>query len=153
MLKWLAGRIFHRNNNPSDLRHNIDQYYIYILDIIDSKLYRPKKTNKYPPLKNILIINFQNKATEYIKLSKILNPKKAGARVNLTPPYDLSKSVFSRDRVKTCFFVNFNIIISHIFSETLSSRSRFSPSILIIFIDFSEFLAFSCCKETNEVSI
>ena len=44
-----------------------------MLDIIDSKLYRPKTSNKKPPSKNIRIINFQKEATEYIKLCKILN--------------------------------------------------------------------------------
>ena len=44
-----------------------------MLDIIDFKLYRPTTLNKKPPLKNICIINFQNKVTEYIKLSEILN--------------------------------------------------------------------------------
>ena len=39
----------------------------------DSKLYRPKTSKKKPPPKNICIINFQNKAVEYIKFSKILN--------------------------------------------------------------------------------
>ena len=41
MHKQLAARILYRNNNPSDLQQNFDQYYIYMLDIIDSKLYRP----------------------------------------------------------------------------------------------------------------
>ena len=43
-----------------------------MFDIIDSELYRPKKPNKIPPPKNICIINFQNKAVEYAKLSEIL---------------------------------------------------------------------------------
>ena len=73
--KQLATRILYRNNNPSDLKQNLDQYYIYMLDIIDSKLYRPKTSNKKPPPKSICIINFQIKATEYIKLSKILNKR------------------------------------------------------------------------------
>ena len=60
----LAGEILYRNNNPSDLK----QYSILdLLDIIDSKLYRPKTSNKKPPPKTVCIINFQNKAIEYIK--------------------------------------------------------------------------------------
>ena len=43
-----------------------------MLDIIDSKLYRPKTSNKNLPPKNICIINFQNKAIEYIKPLKYL---------------------------------------------------------------------------------
>ena len=72
MLKQLSARILYRNNNPYNLQQNIDQYYIYMFDIIDSKLYRSKTSKKTPPPINICIINFQNKATEYIKLSKIL---------------------------------------------------------------------------------
>ena len=51
-----------------------------MLDIIDSKLYRPKASNKKSPSKNICITNFKNKAIEYtmelswyIKLSKTRN--------------------------------------------------------------------------------
>ena len=62
MLKQLAARILSRDNNPSDLKQNLDQYYIYMLDIIDFKLYRTKASNKEPPSKNICIINYQNKA-------------------------------------------------------------------------------------------
>ena len=52
-----------------------------MLDIIDSKLYGPKTSNKKTPLKNICIINFQNKAIEYIKLSKILTKSAAIAQL------------------------------------------------------------------------
>ena len=48
-----------------------------------------------------------------------------------------SKNVPSSERVKTCFFVTFNIIIIHIFPENLieipqgvQKISRFSPSII-----------------------
>ena len=44
-----------------------------MLNITDSKLYRLSTSNKKPPTKNICIINFQNKAIEFIKLSKIFN--------------------------------------------------------------------------------
>ena len=37
--------------------------------------------------------------------------------VNLTHPCSFSRNVFSRERVKHCFFVTFDIIISHIFSD------------------------------------
>ena len=71
MLKQLAAQVLYRNNNPSDLQQNLDQYYIYMLVITDSKLCRSKTSNKKSQPKNICIINFQY--TEYIKLSKILN--------------------------------------------------------------------------------
>ena len=73
IFKQLAPQILYRNNNPSDLQQNLDQYYIYMLDTIDCKLYRPKTLNKKTSPKNICIINFQNKAIEYIKPSEILN--------------------------------------------------------------------------------
>ena len=52
------------------------------------------------------------------------------------------------------------IIIRHIFTENFIELPQvvqkiwgFSPSILIIFIDFSDFLTFPFYKETNDVSI
>ena len=77
MLKQVAARSLYRNNNPSDLQQHLDQYYIYMTDIIDSKLYRPKTSNKNAPPKNICIINFQNRAIEYIKVSQIVNKPEA----------------------------------------------------------------------------
>ena len=72
----------------------------------------------------------------------------------------ISKTVPSRDRLKPWFFVTFNIIISLIFPENFIEISqvfqkiwRFSPSILTIFINFSDFLIFPCYKETNDVNI
>ena len=52
-----------------------------MLDVIDSKLYRPKISNKNPPPKIIRIINFQNKAIGHIKLSKILNKSEVMVQV------------------------------------------------------------------------
>ena len=70
------------------------------------------------------------------------------------------KKLYFRVRVKPCFFVTFNIIVSHIFPENFVDVShiaqrirRFSPSILTIFIDFSDFLNFSSRKETSDFSI
>ena len=57
-LNNLPARILYRNNNPSDLKQNLDQHYIYILDTIVPKLYKPKTSNKNPPPKKICIINF-----------------------------------------------------------------------------------------------
>ena len=62
----------------------------------------------------------------------------------------------SMERLKPWFFVTFNIIISNIFSgnfiESHSKDQKISPLILF-FIDFSDFLTFSCYKQINEVSI
>ena len=54
----------------------------------------------------------------------------------------------------------FNIIISQIFPENFIEISkvakeiwRFSASILTIFINFLDFLTFSCYKETNDIDV
>ena len=56
---------------------NIDDYrqwYSYILDIIDTKLYREKKKNPTKKVaKNICKLKFVNKGLEYLNLSKVLN--------------------------------------------------------------------------------
>ena len=56
------------------------------------------------------------------------------------------------------FFVNFNIIISHVFPESLieipqivQKTRRFSTSILTIFSNFREFLTFPSCKNTHDI--
>ena len=58
------------------------------------------------------------------------------------------------------FLFNFNIIISHTFPENVIIKIpqvvqkiwRFSPSILALFIYFSDFLTFPYYKETNGVT-
>ena len=44
-----------------------------MLHIIDCKFYRTKTSNKNITNNSTCVINFQNKAIEYIKLSKVLN--------------------------------------------------------------------------------
>ena len=75
-------------------------------------------------------------------------------------PCSFSKNLFSRERVKPCCFVTFNIIVSHIcpenfieITQVVQNIWRFSSSILTIFINFLGILIFPCYKETNEVSI
>ena len=53
-------------------------------------------------------------------LSNVFNPKNAG----LTTPCGFSKNVFSRKRVKGCFFVTFNNVISQIFPENFIKVSK-----------------------------
>ena len=57
-----------------------------------------------------------------------LNPKTAGGGQFDPPPCCFSKNESSKEKVKPCFFVTFNIIISHIFPEHFiensSSRSE-----------------------------
>ena len=47
----------------------------------------------------------------------LINPKKTGGGSIFQPLCGFFKNVSSKGRVKPCFFVTFNIIISHIFSE------------------------------------
>ena len=71
-LKQIAGEILH-NNNKFDFDYKNEQYYLYILDIIDTKIFKPKAhPNKAAP-KHICTVNFDNKGVETIKLPKILN--------------------------------------------------------------------------------
>ena len=58
MLRQLTAQILSKNNNPSELKQNLDQYYTYMLDIIDSKLFRPKTSNERQSPKHIWVINF-----------------------------------------------------------------------------------------------
>ena len=67
---------------------------------------------------------------------------------------DFSKNVFSRERLKSFFFVTFKITESHIFpanfnliSQVAQKIWRFSLSIYPIFIDFSDFLHFLVAKK------
>ena len=85
----------------------------------------------------------------------LFNPKIAGGG-----HCGFSKKVFSRERVKPCFFVTLNIIISHVFPENFIEIPQvvqkiwiFSPSILTVFIDFSDFSHFVVVKKTNAVNI
>ena len=67
-----------------------------------------------------------------------------------------SENVFSRERVKPCFFVTF--IITHIFLENfielpqgVQQIKKFFSSIFIIFVIF--LFTFPCCKTTKDVSL
>ena len=56
-----------------DLNAFNEKVYSYILDIIDTKLYKPSVKNKKPPPKYVCTVFFDNKAVEYIQVSKLLN--------------------------------------------------------------------------------
>ena len=65
------------------------------------------------------------------------------------PPCGFSKNVSSKERVKPCFFLTFNIILRHIFPEKFIEFPqvaqkiwRNSLSILPIFINFPRFIGF-----------
>ena len=123
------------------LEHFMDPWYI-IFKLGDKYL------SKFLPLSWYGDIHF----LQFLTLKRL--------RGNLIHPCCLSENVFSRKIVKPCFFVTFNIIISHIFpgnfteiAQVVQKIWRFSPLILTIFINFSEFLTFPCCKKTNEITI
>ena len=61
MLQQLATRVLYSNNNPCNLQQNLDQYYVYMFDIIDSKLYRPTTSNKNHHLKAYELSIFKTK--------------------------------------------------------------------------------------------
>ena len=79
-----------------------------------------------------------------------IQPLKGWGRGQLDSPlYFFKKWKSSRERVKHWFFLTFNIIISHFFSEifietlqVFQMTSRISPPIWTILIDFSDFLTF-----------
>jgi len=50
-----------------------EQYFLYILDVIDTKLYKPVKHVKKQAPKHICTVYFDNKAVESIHLSNIMN--------------------------------------------------------------------------------
>ena len=75
-------------------------------------------------------------------------------------PMAFRKNVSSKVRVKSWFFVTFNIIVSHIFPENLiknsssCSEDRKNLSVNIgYFHNYLYYLTFCCYKETNDVSI
>ena len=82
----------------------------------------------------------------------VLNPKTAGGSVNFAPlpsPCGFLGNVFSKERVKPCFFVTFNIILRHIFPENFIEFPQvvqkiwtISLSILAIFIHFHRFFGY-----------
>ena len=85
--------------------------------------------------------------------ARFFNPETAGGGRGDGPfdshPCGFSKNVSSKETVKPCLFMTFNIIISHIFPENfiefpqvVQKLSRIPLSILAIFIDFHQFSGF-----------
>ena len=72
LLKAIAAELLN-NNRLFDFDYKNEQYYLYILDIIDSKMFKPKQvpTKKIP--KHICTVSFDNKGLEAIRLAKILH--------------------------------------------------------------------------------
>ena len=70
VLKEIASKII---DNALHLDDNRKQWYSFILDIIDTKLYKEKKKDTKRVVKNILKLRFINKGLEHLNLNKILN--------------------------------------------------------------------------------
>ena len=87
ILKLIANTVLIRSSNIN-FYPDKEQYYAYILDIIDTKIYRPKqdKSLKRNAPKNICIVQFINKGVEKIHLSSIFNIPEI---VNLLPSPEL----------------------------------------------------------------
>ena len=70
LLKEIAFNIMHRSN--FDFHEAWEQWYLYILDIIDTKLYKPPspKKIKVPP-KNVCVVSFVNKGIDHLNLPSI----------------------------------------------------------------------------------
>ena len=69
-------------------------------------------------------------------------------------PGSFSKNSSSRERVKPWFFDDFWYYHTSLqIPQNVKKISRFSPSILTIFIDSLDFLTFPCYKEINDLSI
>ena len=95
----------------------------------------------------------------YKKDFQEVNPKKL-IPLKLTPMLFFQNYIFQRQALKPWFFVTFNTIIRHIFSENSIEISqviwkvwRCSSSILTIFINFLGFFTFLCCKQTKDISM
>ena len=86
-----------------------------------------------------------------------LTLKKLGNAGQFDPiPLWFFQNVFSRESVKPCFFLTFNIIISYIFPETfyeiphiVEKIWRFSPPVLTIFTDFLGFFDISLLQRNE----
>ena len=61
-----------QNGNMLDIKTN-NHFYNYVLDIIDTKIYKFKQTNPKKTHKCICIVKFDNKASEAIRLPKSFN--------------------------------------------------------------------------------
>ena len=104
-------------------------------------------------------INNARNIFEQTKCTSWIIPKKAGG-VNLTSRCRFSKHASSKERVTPCFFVNFNIITSHIslgkFIKTpqiFEKIYRVSLSILAFSTNFVDFVTFPCYKETKDTNL
>ena len=76
LLKEIANAIL-QMNDIVNYKHEREQVYLFILDIIDTKLYKPRdpsftKSNRVAP-NNICNVKFVNKGMELIRLPSILN--------------------------------------------------------------------------------
>ena len=128
------------------------------VSMIMYRQFEVKNLHKLATLKAFFVTNFLSRtdSNNFLKVNvwwvlfslflfcHVLTLKKLGGGrgINLTP----LPVIFPKIRVKSWFFVTYNIIISHIFAENFIEMPqvvqkiwRFSPSILTIFIVFFRF--------------
>ena len=72
LLKAIAAEIL-SNNHLFDFDYKNEQFYLYILDIIDTKIFKPKQIPLKRAPKHICTVSFDNKGLEYIRLPKLLH--------------------------------------------------------------------------------
>ena len=114
-LKKLADIVNDKISDSANLTQ-FSQWYSVVLDLIDSKLYKPKTVKaRKPKPSNICHVFFDNKAIEKINLPRILNDPKLGLSIPLsakkfeapTVIYKLSHNIGSK-------IFNFNKFVSNL---------------------------------------
>ena len=138
------------------------QYFWFISRIYFIQKGILKPTNRRVWRKTGLIKNSNNKGANckcYPKFEGSLTLKQLGEGGGgsiwpLPTRCGFSKNVFSKKRMKTCFFGSSNIITE--IPQVVQKIWRIYLSILVVFIDFNQFfwfLTIPCYKETNDVSL
>ena len=119
VLKQIASFIL---DNPPPENNKNTHIYAYILDIIDTKLYKPlglNVTHKKSPPKNVCTVRFDNKGMEQIHLSKVINDKNI---INLLPEKIQEESHIPVVTFKLCNTVrnkilNYKLTVDSIFTD------------------------------------
>ena len=71
VLKEIAFHILERTKYPFEPEY--EQWYLFVLDIIDTKFHKEEKKPERTPPKNVYVIDFVNKGIDAIHLPKIFH--------------------------------------------------------------------------------